>query len=93
MASGMLYWLVPRLYGTKLYSTQRANLTSGSATVGILLYVVAMWIAGITQGLMWRATNPDGTLLYPNFVETLLAHPPMYWCASLGGALYLVGFS
>ena len=55
-----------------------ADLHFWLGTVGILLYVVAMWVSGVTQGLMWRATNPDGTLLYPNFVETVLAIRPMY---------------
>jgi cytochrome c oxidase cbb3-type subunit I/II len=62
------------------------------ATVGILLYMVAMWASGVNQGLMWRATNPDGTLTYPNFVETLLAIRPMYIARFVGGSLYLVGF-
>ncbi|MBW2212446.1 MAG: cytochrome-c oxidase, cbb3-type subunit I, partial [Deltaproteobacteria bacterium] len=79
MAAGMFYWLVPRLYGTKLYSRGAANFHFWIATVGILLYVISMWVAGITQGLMWRAVNETGGLLYPNFVETLLAIVPMYW--------------
>ncbi|XXF79912.1 cytochrome-c oxidase, cbb3-type subunit I [Myxococcaceae bacterium GXIMD 01537] len=92
MAAGMFYWLVPRLYGTKLHSQKAADLHFWTGTVGILLYVVSMWISGINQGLMWRATNPDGTLLYPNFVETLLAIRPMYIVRFVGGTLYLAGF-
>jgi cytochrome c oxidase cbb3-type subunit I/II len=92
MAAGMFYWLVPRLYGTKLHSTKAADAHFWLATVGILLYAVSMWISGITQGLMWRATNADGTLLYPNFVETLLAIRPMYIVRFTGGSMYLVGF-
>ena len=92
MAAGMFYWLVPRLYGTKLHSVKAADLHFWTGTVGILLYVVAMWISGVNQGLMWRATNPDGTLLYPSFVETLLAIRPMYIVRFLGGSLYLAGF-
>lgn len=92
MAAGMFYWLVPRLYGTKLHSQKAADLHFWTGTVGILLYVVAMWISGVNQGLMWRATNPDGTLLYPNFVETLLAIRPMYIVRFAGGTLYLLGF-
>jgi cytochrome c oxidase cbb3-type subunit I/II len=92
MAAGMFYWLVPRLYGTKLHSLKAADLHFWTSTVGILLYMLAMWASGINQGLMWRATNPDGTLLYPNFVETLIAIRPMYIVRLIGGSLYLAGF-
>ncbi len=92
MAAGMFYWLVPRLYGAKLHSQKAADVHFWTGTVGILLYMVSMWISGVNQGLMWRATNPDGTLLYPNFVETLLAIRPMYIVRFAGGSLYLAGF-
>ena len=91
MAAGMFYWLVPRLYGTKLYSRGAANFHFWIATVGILLYVISMWVAGITQGLMWRAVGETGGLLYPNFVETLIAIKPMYWARLVGGLLYFGG--
>ncbi|HEY2518252.1 MAG TPA: cytochrome-c oxidase, cbb3-type subunit I [Polyangiaceae bacterium] len=91
MAAGMFYWMVPRLYGTKLHSERAANLHFYLGTFGILLYVAAMWTSGITQGLMWRATTPDGALQYPNFVETLNAIRPMYWMRLIGGTAYLVG--
>jgi cytochrome c oxidase cbb3-type subunit I/II len=91
MAAGMFYWMVPRLYGTKLYSTRAANLHFYVGTFGILLYMAAMWTSGITQGLMWRATTPDGALQYPNFVETLNAIRPMYWMRLVGGTAYLLG--
>jgi cytochrome c oxidase cbb3-type subunit I/II len=91
MAAGMFYWLVPRLYGTKLHSRAAANFHFWIATVGILLYVIAMWVAGVTQGLMWRAVSETGGLLYPNFVETLLAIRPMYWARLAGGLLYFTG--
>jgi len=91
MAAGMFYWLVPRLYGTKLHSRAAANFHFWIATVGILLYVIAMWVAGVTQGLMWRAVGETGGLLYPNFVETLLAIRPMYWARLAGGLLYFTG--
>ena len=91
MAAGMFYWLVPRLYGTKLHSRGSANFHFWIATIGILLYVVAMWVAGITQGLMWRAVSDTGGLLYPSFVETLLAIQPMYWARLVGGLLYFLG--
>ncbi|MGO8994700.1 MAG: cytochrome-c oxidase, cbb3-type subunit I [Polyangiaceae bacterium] len=91
MAAGMFYWMVPRLYGTKLHSTRAANFHFYIGTFGILLYVAAMWTSGITQGLMWRATTPDGSLQYPNFVETLNAIRPMYWMRLIGGTSYLLG--
>jgi cytochrome c oxidase cbb3-type subunit I/II len=91
MAAGMFYFLVPRLYGRPLHSKAAANAHFYMGTAGILLYVVAMWVAGVTQGLMWRATTPEGGLTYPAFVETLLAIRPMYIVRVLGGTLYLAG--
>ncbi len=92
MAAGMFYWMVPRLYGTELHSRSAANLHFYLATVGILLYVVSMWVSGITQGLMWRAQNEGGGLAYPSFVETLIALRAMYWTRLLGGLMYMAGF-
>ncbi len=92
MAAGTFYWMVPRLYGTKLHSTKAANTHFWLGTAGIILYVVSMWAAGITQGLMWRALTPDGALLYPSFIETVLAIRPLYVIRLAGGLLYLVGF-
>lgn len=92
MAAGMFYYLFPRIYRTKLHSRAAADLHFYVATVGILLYMTAMWTSGITQGLMWRAQNESGGLLYPNFVETLLAIKPMYWMRLVGGTMYLTGF-
>ena len=92
MAAGLFYFLVPRLWGRPLHSPAAADTHFWVATVGILLYTVSMWVSGVTQGLMWRATNPDGTLLYPSFVETLLAIRPLYLTRIVGGSLYLVGF-
>ncbi len=92
MAAGMFYWLTPRLYGVPLHSRKAADYHFWIATVGIVLYLVAMWISGVNQGLMWQATNPDGTLTYPSFVETMLAIRPMYVVRMIGGSLYLTGF-
>jgi cytochrome c oxidase cbb3-type subunit I/II len=92
MAAGMFYFLVPRLYGTKLYSREGANLHFYLGTFGILLYVVAMWVSGITQGLMWRAELPEGGLQYSNFIETLVELRFMYWMRMIGGIMYLTGF-
>jgi len=92
MAAGMFYWLTPRLWGTKLYSKSLANAHFYIGTLGILLYVIAMWTSGVTQGLMLRATTAEGALQYPNFIETLLAIRPMYIVRMVGGTMYLVGF-
>jgi cytochrome c oxidase cbb3-type subunit I/II len=91
MAAGMFYWMVPRLYGTKLHSTKLADAHFWVGTFGILLYVVSMWVSGITQGLMWRAVDAQGALVYPSFVETVTAIRPMYWMRLIGGSMYLVG--
>jgi cytochrome c oxidase cbb3-type subunit I/II len=92
MAAGMFYWLVPRLYGTKLRSPKAAEIHFWLGTLGIVLYIVAMWVSAANQGLMWRALAPDGSLLYPSWVETLLAIRPMYMVRALGGSMYLAGF-
>jgi cytochrome c oxidase cbb3-type subunit I/II len=91
MAAGMFYWMVPRLFGTELWSKRMADAHFWLATFGILLYVGAMWTSGITQGLMWRATDAQGALVYPNFVETLNAIRPMYWMRLVGGTVYFAG--
>ncbi|MFO0713855.1 MAG: cytochrome-c oxidase, cbb3-type subunit I [Sandaracinus sp.] len=92
MAAGMFYWLVPQLYGTKLYSQRAADWHFYVGTIGIIVYMAAMYISGVTQGLMWRAENEGGGLLYPTFVETVTAIVPMYWIRLVGGLMYLVGF-
>src|SRR5690606_5433728 len=92
MAAGMFYWLVPRLFGTELRSRRAADVHFYVATIGILLYVLSMWVAGVTQGMMWRAERPDGGLLYPSFVETVLELRLLYWGRLVGGTLYLSGF-
>jgi cytochrome c oxidase cbb3-type subunit I/II len=91
MVFGMVYWLAPRLYQTKLWSTKLATVHFWVATVGIALYVVSMWAAGITQGLMWRAFDDTGRLQYPDFLETVTRLMPMYWVRALGGTLYISG--
>ncbi|TWT66841.1 hypothetical protein Pla123a_45390 [Posidoniimonas polymericola] len=91
MAFGMIYWLAPRLYQTKLHSQGLANLHFWTATIGILLYVVSMYVAGLTQGLMWRGVTESGQLAYPDFVQTTRAIIPMYFIRLLGGTLYLGG--
>jgi cytochrome c oxidase cbb3-type subunit I/II len=93
MAAGMIYWLLPRLWNRPLHSVALANLHFWIGTVGILLYVAAMWTSGITQGVMLNATAEGGTVLaYPNFVETLNTIRPMMLMRVVGGGLYLVGW-
>ncbi|CAN0030876.1 unnamed protein product, partial [Chrysoparadoxa australica] len=92
LTSGMLYFMVPKLWNTKLYSDRLANIQFWSATIGLLLYIMSMWTAGITQGLMWRAIDETGKLVYPNFVETVVKVLPMYWVRAIGGTLVLFGF-
>jgi cytochrome c oxidase cbb3-type subunit 1 len=88
---GSLYYLIPRLFGQKqMYSVKAIELHFWSATIGIVLYIAAMWIAGVMQGLMWRAVNADGTLTY-TFAESVKATYPFYAVRLLGGLLYLGG--
>jgi len=91
MVFGMIYWLAPRLYQTKLYSKKLATTHFWVATVGIVLYVVGMWASGITQGLMWRAFDETGRLQYPDFIESVTRIMPMYWMRAIGGSLYITG--
>jgi cytochrome c oxidase cbb3-type subunit I/II len=91
MVFAMFYYLVPKLYQRPLYSEKLATQHFWMATLGILFYVISMWAAGITQGLMWFAKSADGTLKYPNFLETVLALKSLYWARVFGGLLYLVG--
>ncbi len=88
---GMVYWLAPRLFQAPLHSKKLAELHFWIATFGILLYVTAIYSAGITQGLMWRAFDETGRLAYPDFVETVMKLMPMYWVRVAGGSLYIVG--
>jgi cytochrome c oxidase cbb3-type subunit I/II len=91
MTFGMLYWLAPRLFQTKLWSKKLSELHFWIGTLGILLYIVAIYAAGVTQGLMWRAFDSTGRLAYPDFVETVTRLVPMYWVRALGGLLYVAG--
>jgi cytochrome c oxidase cbb3-type subunit I len=91
ISMGSMYYLIPKLFGRKdMYSVRAIELHFWIATIGIVLYIAAMWIAGVMQGLMWRAINPDGTLVY-TFVESVKATYPFYVTRLLGGLLYLGG--
>ncbi len=88
---GMLYWLVPRIYGTKLYSNKLANVHFWIGTLGILIYAIPLYWAGWTQSLMWKQFTPDGFLVYGNFLETVTNILPMYLLRAIGGTLYFSG--
>ncbi|MGB3019074.1 MAG: cytochrome-c oxidase, cbb3-type subunit II, partial [Ignavibacteria bacterium] len=87
----MLYWLLPRIYNTKLHSDRLANFHFWIGTLGIVFYAAPLYWAGITQSLMWKQFTPEGILLYPNFLETVIRIIPMYVIRSIGGSLYLIG--
>jgi cytochrome c oxidase cbb3-type subunit I/II len=91
MAFGILYWLTPRLFQTKIWSHRLMNYHFWLGTLGILFYIVAIYAAGVTQGLMWRAFDETGRLAYPDFVETVVRILPMYWVRVFGGSMYVVG--
>lgn len=88
---GMIYFLVPKLFKTKLYSLGLANLHFWVGTLGIIMYALPMYVAGFTQASMWKQFNPDGTLTYGNFLETVTEIIPMYWMRAIGGTLYITG--
>jgi len=88
---GMIYWLVPRLFKTKLWSTKLANVHFWIGTLGIIMYALPMYVAGFVQASMWKQFNPDGTLTYGNFLETVSEIIPMYWMRAIGGSLFIVG--
>jgi len=91
MTFAIVYWLVPKLFKTKLYSEALANFHFWIGTLGIVLYALPMYVAGFTQALMWKEFNPDGTLVYGNFLETVQQIMPMYWMRAIGGTLFLIG--
>jgi cytochrome c oxidase cbb3-type subunit I/II len=88
---GVLYWLIPRIYKTELYSKKLAAFHFWIGTLGILFYAIPMYWAGFTQGLMWKEFTAEGLLKYPNFLATTLQIIPMHVLRSIGGALYLIG--
>ncbi|MDH3631239.1 MAG: cytochrome-c oxidase, cbb3-type subunit I [Gammaproteobacteria bacterium] len=90
VSMGAMYYLIPRLFGRELYSLKLVEVHFWTATIGIVLYIASMWVAGIMQGLMWRAVNADGTLTY-SFVESVQAMHPYYIVRTLGGAFFLLG--
>jgi cytochrome c oxidase cbb3-type subunit I/II len=88
---GILYWLVPRIYNTKLFSVKMANIHFWLGTMGILFYAIPLYWAGWTQSMMWKQFDADGFLQYGNFLETVTQIIPMYFIRAIGGTIYLVG--
>ncbi|WP_396160772.1 cytochrome-c oxidase, cbb3-type subunit I [Flavobacterium sp.] len=92
LSFGMIYWLIPRMTKTKLFSEKLANFHFWIGTLGIILYSLPMYVAGFTQASMWKQFKPDGgALQYGNFLETVTELMPMYWMRAVGGTLYLTG--
>lgn len=88
---GMVYWIIPRIFNTKLHSRSMANAHFWLGTLGIIFYAIPMYMAGWTQGLMWKQFNPSGTLVYSNFLQTVTEIFPYYFMRAIGGTLYIIG--
>jgi cytochrome c oxidase cbb3-type subunit I/II len=88
---GMLYWMIPRMWGTKLFSVKLANFHFWIGTLGIIFYALPMYFSGFTQSLMWKQFSDQGILMYPNFLETVTQIIPMYMLRAIGGLLYFTG--
>jgi cytochrome c oxidase cbb3-type subunit I/II len=91
LSFAMLYYIVPRIYRTELYSDRLANVHFWLATLGILFYAIPMYVGGITQSLMWQEFTAEGALRYPNFLETVVRLRPMYALRAVGGTLFTLG--
>jgi cytochrome c oxidase cbb3-type subunit I/II len=91
MAFGVFYYLFPKMYRTSLFSEKLANAHFWIGTLGILFWALPMYVSGFTQSLMWKQFNPDGTLVYGNFLETVTQLFPFFLLRAIGGLLYLVG--
>ena len=91
MVFAIVYWLIPRLTKTVLYSKKLANFHFWLGTLGVILYTIPLYVAGFQQHMMWKQFNPDGTLKYGNFLETVTAIMPMYAMRAIGGSLYVIG--
>lgn len=91
MVFAIAYWLLPRMAKTELYSKSLANFHFWIGTLGIILYAIPMYVAGFQQHLMWKEFNPDGTLKYGNFLETVTEIMPMFYMRAIGGSLFIIG--
>jgi cytochrome c oxidase cbb3-type subunit I/II len=88
---GILYWVVPRMWNTKLYSTKLANTHFWLGTLGIVFYALPMYVSGVVQSLMWKEFGPDGFLQYTSFLSTTTKIIPLYGLRAVGGGLYFIG--
>ncbi|HCQ13191.1 cytochrome-c oxidase, cbb3-type subunit I [Flavobacterium sp.] len=92
LSFGMIYWLIPRMTKSKLFSEKLANFHFWIGTLGIILYALPMYVAGFTQASMWKQFDAEGSRLqYGNFLETVTQLMPMYWMRAIGGTLFLLG--
>lgn len=91
LAFGVLYYVIPRMFRSEIYSNKLANLHFWAATLGIGFYAIPMYWGGITQSLMWKEFTAEGLLRYPNFLETVTQIIPMYALRAVGGTLYIIG--
>lgn len=92
MVMGTFLWMVPQLWKTKIYSEKLSETSFWVTLTGVIFYYVSMTVAGLAQGMMWLSVNPQGKLVYPDFVETVTAIYPLYWVRALGGLLFITGF-
>ena len=88
---GIFYWLIPKMWKTELFSKSLANIHFWVGTLGIIIYALPMYVAGVTQSLMWKQFDAEGFLVYNNFLETVVQIIPLYVLRSIGGSLYLIG--
>ncbi|HYI76043.1 MAG TPA: cytochrome-c oxidase, cbb3-type subunit I, partial [Chryseolinea sp.] len=91
MTFAILYWMVPRMWDTTLYSKKLANVHFWLGTLGIIFYALPMYVSGVVQSFMWKEFNPEGFLVYKNFLETTVQIVPLYGLRAIGGGLYLIG--
>jgi len=91
LSFGILYWLVPRIWNTKLHSVELADAHFWLSTLGIIFYAIPLYWGAVVQALMWKEFTVDGLLMYPNFLETVTQIIPMYIVRSIGGSMYLTG--
>lgn len=91
MAFGMIYWLVKKLWNTKIYSIKLANIHFLLSTLGLTLYVIPMYIGSIVQSSIWKEFKPDGTLMHKNFIDSVISIIPFYIIRSIGGSIYIIG--
>ncbi len=91
VTTASIYYVIPKIYGTEIYSEKIANTHFWLVLVGQLLFSITMWITGIRQGWMWKATDANGKLLYPNYIDTVVDNYPMWQARTFAGVIFAVG--